>query len=134
VYAKHHFHFIGIEAVASNQSMFQFAERLGLNPARLTPKGQDKLAHAQGAIIAAEAGRLWLPDHGTVKGFPHADIEAELTSFTGTSDDQNDDICDVLSYGVDMQKRIGHQFAATERPSYFDRQANVARPVGLRGG
>lgn len=120
VFAKHNFHFIGIEAVASNQSMFQFAERLGMQPARLSPKGQDKLAHAQAAIIAASNGRIWLPEPGVVKGFPHADIEAELTSFTGTSDDQNDDICDACSYGVDMQKRIGHQFVKQERPGWFD--------------
>ena len=120
VYDKHQFHLIGIEAVASNQSMYQFAERLGMHPARLTPKGNDKLAHAQNAIIAAEAGRVWLPAPGMVDGLPHADIEAELTSFTGTKDDTNDDICDVVSYAVDFQKKLHYQLTPCDRPGSYD--------------
>ena len=120
VYEKHRFRIIGIEKVASNQSMYQFAERLGMNPVRLNPKGQDKLAHAQNAIIAAEAGRLWLPEPGEVRGFPYADIEAELTTFTGTKVDQHDDICDGLSYGVDMMKTIGYSLGPQERPGWYD--------------
>jgi hypothetical protein len=106
VYAKHHFRSIGIEAVASNQSMFQFSQRLHMNAMRLTPKGMDKLAHAQGAIILAEAGGLWLPAEGEVPGFPLEDVINELVSFTGTAADDRDDVVDCVAYACDMRPRV----------------------------
>lgn len=118
--AKHGFKFIGIEKVAANASMFQFAERMMLNPVRLDPKGQDKLTHAQGAIILAEAGRLWLPSPGEVAGFPLDDVVNELVSFTGTDGDDHDDALDTLSYACDMMRKYGGATGVVDRPGWYD--------------
>lgn len=106
VYKKHDFRSIGIEAVASNRAMFQFAQRLQLPALPLTPKGQDKLAHASGALVLVEAGSLWLPDPSAVPGFPLDLVIAELLQFTGTGADEHDDIVDTLSYAVDMRPKV----------------------------
>lgn len=108
VYNKHHFSIIGIEAVASNRSMYQFAKRMNFNTVQLTPKGMDKLAHAQGAIILAEDGGLWLPDRLQTPGFPLDEVEAEILQFTGTPEDEHDDVIDVISYACDMRQKIEH--------------------------
>lgn len=106
VTARHALKAIGIEAVASNRSMLQFAQRMGLAAAPLTPKGQDKLSHAQGGLVHAENGQLWLPAPGVVDGFPLDDVRSELLRFTGTPEDDHDDIVDTLSYAVDMKPRF----------------------------
>lgn len=106
VYAKHKFRSIGIEAVASNRAMLQFAQRLKLAALPMDPKGLDKLAHASGALILAEAGGLWLPDPGAVPGFPLDAVLTELLQFTGTPADEHDDIVDTLSYAVDLRPRV----------------------------
>ncbi len=105
VYDRHKFKSIGVEGVASNVALFQFAQRLHLPAIRLDPKGLDKLAHAQGALILAEAGSLWLPDAAAVPGFPLDDVLSELLQFTGTPEDEHDDLIDILSYAVDMRAR-----------------------------
>ncbi|HYH63585.1 MAG TPA: hypothetical protein VD866_02700 [Urbifossiella sp.] len=107
VYARHKFKSIGVEAVASNRALFQFAQRQHLAAIPLDPKGLDKLAHAQGALILAEAGSLWLPDPVAVPGFPLDDVLNELLQFAGTKEDAHDDLVDVLSYAVDMRPRVG---------------------------
>jgi phage terminase large subunit-like protein len=96
---------IGIEAVASNRALFQFAVRKGLSAIECTPAGLDKLAHAQGAIIEAEQGRLWLPAKDAVPDFPFDAVESQLLQFTGTKADVHDDIVDSLSYAVDLKPR-----------------------------
>lgn len=106
LYAKYKFKTVGIEAVGANQSMLQFAQRLHLAAARLNPKGRDKLAHASGAMIVAEAGGLWLPDPTAVPGFPLDKVINQLTQFTGTPADEHDDIVDILSYAVEMRPRV----------------------------
>lgn len=127
VYAKHKFRFIGIEAVASNSSMYQFAERLFYNPRRLTPKGQDKLAHAQDAIILAEQGRLWLPAPNAVAGFPIEEVVNELVEFTGTDADEHDDVLDSLSYACDMMKKMGGVMWTMDRPGWYDSRTQHRR-------
>lgn len=108
VYEKHQFKSIGIEAVASNRGLFQFAQRLKLNALEMNPKGLDKLAHAQGGLILAEGGGLWLPADGAVPGFPLDAVVSELLQFTGTDADEHDDLVDLLSYACDMRPRVGH--------------------------
>lgn len=103
---KHRPKGVGIEAVASNRGMFQFAQRLGLAAIPLTPKGLDKLSHAQGALIHAEQGQLWLPGPGVVPDFPLDEVRAEFLQFTGTDADANDDCVDSASYAVDMKPRF----------------------------
>jgi len=128
VYTKHQFRSIGIEAVASNQSMFQFAQRLHLNAKRLSPKGQDKLAHAQGAIILAESGGLWLPDQGQVPGFPLEEVVNELVSFTGSDADTNDDVVDCVAYACDMRQSVSaFGFGSSDvKPAFRD----FSQPLG----
>lgn len=106
MYEKHNFRSIGIEAVASNRAMFQFAQRLKLPALELSPKGLDKLAHASGALILVEAGTLWLPDPSAIPGFPLDTVIDELVQFQGTPADQHDDIVDTLSYAVDMRPKV----------------------------
>lgn len=106
VYLKHKPRSIGIEAVASNRALFQFAQRLRLPVRQLNPKGQDKLAHASGAMIVAEAGGLWLPDPSAVKGFPAREVMDELIQFTGSPADLHDDVVDTLSYAVEMRPQV----------------------------
>jgi predicted phage terminase large subunit-like protein len=120
VYDKHQFRFIGIEAVASNASMYQFATRMNLNALKCTPKGQDKLTHAQGAIILAEGGKLWLPGPGAVTGFPIEEVANELLSFTGTTEDDHDDALDSLSYACDIRPRLIGSLSGVDRPGSYD--------------
>lgn len=96
---RHRWASIGIEAIAANRSLFQMAERLGLPAAPMT-KNVDKLAHAQGALIEAENGRLWLPGPGEEPDFPLDTVLTQLKQFSGTAADKNDDIVDTLSYWV----------------------------------
>ena len=107
---------IGIEAVASNRSMFQFAQRLGLTAIPMTPKGLDKLSHAQGGLIHAEQAQLWLPGPGVVPAFPLDEVRAELLQFTGTPEDERDDIVDTLSYAVDLKPRFYQPASTTPDP------------------
>src|SRR5262249_56677335 len=83
VYERHRFKSIGIEAVAANRALFQFAQRLHLAALAMDPKGLDKLSHAQGGLILAEGGGLWLPDATAVPGLPLDAVLAELLQFTG---------------------------------------------------
>ena len=107
VYRKHRFTAIGIESVASNRAMFQFAQRLHLAAIPMNPKGLDKLAHAQGALITAENGSLWLPAEGEVEGFPTDAVKTELLQFTGDpKSGLRDDIVDSLSYACDLRPRF----------------------------
>lgn len=127
VYDKYRFNFIGIEAVASNASMYQFAQRMNLNALKCTPKGQDKLTHAQGAIILAESGLLWLPAPNEVRNFPLEEVVNEIVSFTGTPQDEHDDALDTLSYACDIRPRLVYTGGATERPGWYDTRRSAIR-------
>lgn len=107
VYRRHKFKSIGIEAVAANRALLQFAQRQHLAALAMDPKGLDKLAHAQGGLILAEGGGLWLPDPASAPAFPLDDVLSELLQFTGTPEDEHDDCVDSLSYAVDLRPRIG---------------------------
>lgn len=94
---------VRIESVAANSAVFQLAQR-AINPAipafPVSPKGQDKLIHASGAIAFAAGGRIYLP--GDSASFPLDDVLGELTRFTGNDKvDANDDVVDTLSLAVD---------------------------------
>lgn len=110
VYQKHQFKSIGIEAVASNRGLFQFAKRLNLNALEMTPKGLDKLAHAQGGIILAEGGGLWrravAAGGGCRAGVSSRCGVSELLQFTGTDADEHDDLVDILSYACDTRAKL----------------------------
>lgn len=106
VYDRHRFKSIGIEAVAANRALFQFAQRLHLAALPMDPKGLDKLSHAQGGLILAEAGGLWLPDAKAAPDFPLDVVVSELLQFTGGPEDDHDDVIDTLSYAVDMRPKV----------------------------
>ena len=84
---------------------FTGSPSMNLLTAECTPAGLDKLAHAQGAIIEAEQGRLWLPAKDAVPDFPIDTVLSQLLQFTGTKADAHDDIVDTLSYAVDLKPR-----------------------------
>lgn len=131
VWAKHKPRAMGIEAVASNRAMLQFAQRMRLPATQLNPKGQDKLAHAAGAMILAEAGHLWFPDPSAVRGFPLEEVTNEMLQFTGTPADVHDDVVDTLSYAVEMRPRTG-TLPASSAPSTYA-PSGIANGFQLRG-
>src|SRR5262249_22363344 len=106
VYERHRFKSIGIEAVAANPALCQFAQRLHLAALAMDPKGLDKLSHAQGGPSLAEGGGAGLPDAAAVPGFPLDAVLAELLQFTGGPEDEHDDVVDTLNYAVDMRSRV----------------------------
>jgi phage terminase large subunit-like protein len=100
-YAKHKLSWIGIEAVASNNALFQFSSRDAINVVKFDPKSKDKLSRATPAIMFTEAHRMYLPDNDESEGFPIDDVQNELTAFTGDEKvDDHDDIVDTLAYAV----------------------------------
>lgn len=117
---RHKFKTVGVEAVASNRGLLQMAERCGLPAVPLTPKGLDKLAHAQGGLIEAEQGRLWLPGPGEVPDFPLDTVLSELLQFTGTKADEHDDCVDVLSYALDMKPRWMQGVHGAGKPGLYN--------------
>ena len=129
--AAHHPKAVGVEAVASNRGLFQFAQRLGLAAVPMTPSGLDKLSHAQGGLIHAEQGQLWLPDPAAAPTFPFDAVLSELLAFTGTAADAHDDIVDTLSYAVDLKPRFCRPAGPTVLPAVIPtaRGTPVFRPT-----
>lgn len=125
-YRKHRMQWCGVEAVLANVALYQHARRTNMVIRKLDPERQDKLARATPAIVFAESGRVWLPDHRTAReiGFPLDAVLAELTAFTGEDKrDEHDDIVDNLSYAVKC-----HQAGGT--PSGAGTPAGVHKPSG----
>lgn len=97
--------FVGIEAIAANRGVYQFACR-ETNPVmavkQLDPKGREKLAHATAAIVLAESGRIYVPKYDSAD-FELEDALSELTRFTGdVKQDDHDDVVDTLSYAAEL--------------------------------
>lgn len=93
---------LGIEAIASNVAVYQEACRQPMAVRSLNKGNRDKLVHATAAITLVSTGRVWLPAPGEQSGFPLADVEGELTRFTGNDKlDDHDDIVDTLSYAAE---------------------------------
>lgn len=85
---------LGIEAIAANAGVYQTAMRLPMAVVPLNKGAVDKLVHATPAINLVATGRVWLPAPGEQPGFPLAEVESELTRFTGNDkEDDHDDIC-----------------------------------------
>lgn len=116
-YRRHGLHWCGIEGVASNVALLQFAQRRQMVIRRLTPKapvqgaGKDKLSRAFPAIALAEAGRIWLPSAAAAAriGYPLKRVIDQLVSFTGVEgEDTNDDVVDNFSYAVEAYNAFPH--------------------------
>lgn len=77
-------------------------EKAGLPPVRaVNPGGKDKYARSLPAVIAMEAGQILVK-----AGAPWMDdFRVELLRFTGKND-EHDDQCDVLFYGVQEWKKL----------------------------
>lgn len=131
-YERWRFKSIGIEAVASNRGLYQMAQRCGLPALPLDPKGKDKLSHAQGAMIEAEQGRLWLPGPGEEPDFPLDAVLTELLQFDG-KDGGRDDIVDTLSYAVDMKPRMGTSSGPPATYPGIDPRAAFRGPTAVGG-
>jgi phage terminase large subunit-like protein len=99
LYREHRPQFIAVERVLNQTAPADYL-RESTDPVcvvrPVSPGGKDKLTRAQGGIILAESGRLFLPaDHPT---FPLDDVRGELVRFTGLGDDEQDNCVDCLSY------------------------------------
>lgn len=97
----------GIEAVAANAAVYQFARRTAMVVTKVSPESRDKLVRATPAMSLAKDGRIWLPAPEADPTFPLEDVLAEVTRFTGDGDqDAHDDIVDTLSYAVELIDRL----------------------------
>jgi phage terminase large subunit-like protein len=102
LYKEHRPQFIAVEKVLNQTAPADYL-RESTNPVcvvrPVSPGGKDKLTRAQGGIILAESGRLFLPEsHPT---FPLDDVRGELVRFTGLEKDEQDDCVDCLSYATE---------------------------------
>lgn len=110
----------GVEGVASNVALLQFALRRAMVIKPLSPGQRDKLARATPAMILAETGRVYLPsiDTAYAENFPLDDVLDELTGFTGNEKiDVHDDIVDTFSYAVEQFNAPGEDGSAGTAPS-----------------
>jgi hypothetical protein len=98
-YARWSPKFVGIEAVASNNGVFQHARREPMAVRPLSPLGKDKIVRATSAMILWADGRVWLPADDPT--FPVDDVWAELQAFTG-AEGGKDDIADTLFYASEI--------------------------------
>lgn len=103
---KHAPQVLGIERCGANAAMYQYAVRLGYTAVPMEPKGRDKLVRAQGAIIRASKGEIWLPEDNAVPGFDVQDFVNELVQFTGIDGNGRDDVVDCLSYSIDLMPML----------------------------
>lgn len=108
--------YVAIEAVASNQAVYQIAGRTKMNVDRVSPLGKDKLVRATPAMNWAKNGRLWLPEEADWLD----DARSELLLFKGDGK-THDDVVDTLSYAVK---------AADE----LDAGSEAGPPMNLGGG
>jgi predicted phage terminase large subunit-like protein len=115
VYLQHRPLFVGIEAVASNRAVFQYAQRMHMAVRELSPRGMNKLARATPAMVKVSLGRVWLPERA------HWLDQAltELLSFQGDGK-THDDVVDNLSYACSLADELG-----SDSPG--------ARPITLAG-
>ena len=116
-YRRHNLQWCGVEGVASNVALLQFAQRRQMVIKRLIPKapvqgaGKDKLSRAFPAIALAEQGRIWLPSPkaAAIIGYPLKRVIDQLVTFTGNEDeDAHDDIVDNFSYAVEAYNAFPH--------------------------
>lgn len=117
-YKLHSASFVGIESVASNSAVFQYANRTPMAVRPLNPGGVDKLVRATPAITMASTGRIWLPDDAPWLN----DVETEVLRFTGDEkQDLHDDVCDTLAYAahtlaaMDDGQGVGEPFVCGAR-------------------
>jgi predicted phage terminase large subunit-like protein len=98
VCAVWHPSFAALEAVGFARLLTTEAARHpGIPPVRqMRPQGKGKLHRSIPAVVAAEQGRIYLPDHDPLW---LDDVCTELAAFTGQGDD-HDDVPDALSYAV----------------------------------
>jgi phage terminase large subunit-like protein len=104
LYKQHRPQFIAVEKVLSQTGQADMLKEsvdpyIVVRP--VSPGGRDKLTRAQGAIILAESGRLFLPDPDSNPTFPLDDVRGELVRFTGLTDDEASDVVDTASYAVE---------------------------------
>lgn len=97
--------FIAVERVMNQTAVAQTLQR-STDPVMVvkpvSPRGQDKLARAAGAIALAASGRIFLPEKPSAE-FPLDDVLTELISFTGEGKKgTHDDCADVLSYCCEL--------------------------------
>lgn len=107
LYRQHRPQFVGVEEVLNQRALAQLL-RKSTSPVvavkKLDPLGRDKLARANGAIVLASTGRLFLPDDNPM--FPLDDVKGELIRFTGLTDDEASDATDTLSYACELLPTI----------------------------
>lgn len=131
------FSFIAIEVAGANRAMFQYAERLLIPCVPMQTVG-DKLVRAQGAIIKASQGRIWLPEDGANPAFDVAACLNSLVYFTGKGKREKNDVADCLSHGVNAMPLV-HQigeYAVASVPVAVDPMAHsrFASPTGVGTG
>jgi predicted phage terminase large subunit-like protein len=89
---KHGLSFIGVESVAYQLSLSQYARRERIPVKKVTAKG-DKVARALTASTIMEAGQLYFPKWASWM----PEVEAELYNFPGAA---HDDIVDTVAYAA----------------------------------
>ncbi len=99
--------YVAIEAVASNNAVYQLARRTSMVVSPLSPMGLDKLVRSTPAQVLWADGRVWLPADDP--SFPVDDVLGEILRFTGTSDDAHDDVVDTLSYASELMSHTPTQ-------------------------
>jgi predicted phage terminase large subunit-like protein len=90
--AQYGLRFIGVESVAYQLSLWQYARRERIAVKKITAKG-DKVARALTASALMEAGQLFFPEWAPWKEA----LETELYNFPGGA---HDDIVDTVSYAA----------------------------------
>lgn len=94
--------FVAVEMVLNQRALGQLLQR-STNPVMVvkpvSPLGKDKLNHAAGFIALAASKRIFLPE---TQSDPWPEAIDELVRFTGTSEDEHDDVCDVGSFMADV--------------------------------
>lgn len=120
VWALHRPLYVGVEGL----QLYQLAKRTKMIVKELKPAGLDKLKRATKAIVLAESGRVWLPEHQGCWGRGAASVEdvlGELVRFTGDEKrDAYDDVVDTASYAAELIDGLGVAEAASKY-----------RPVGV---
>jgi predicted phage terminase large subunit-like protein len=94
--------FAAVEADGFQSSVAEKVEATGLSVREVSHEGKGKLTRAQSAIIAAEAGDVWVSSDADWVG-PFLE---ELCAFTGIGAAEVDNQVDVLSYAIAEAERI----------------------------
>jgi predicted phage terminase large subunit-like protein len=115
--------FAAVEADGFQSSVAEKVEALGLTVHEVSHENRGKLTRAQSAIIAAEAGDVWIsPDADWVAPFLD-----ELCAFTGLGSAEVDNQVDVLSYAMAEAARIvpdgsDAPFSFGQRNTWYNRR------------